>query len=183
MKGTERALIEKMLAHVLQRATTPEDVRATLRALSHAAEVFSSSEQRSVFQDALMREQDAGRMLATLEQAIKQPLAVVVVHELAKARALGVLPRLLERLRGVAADRGIVRFARVEAAVMPSREEHVALQASLEKRWNVPVELEIVVRPALLGGYRLRSLDWMLDASVLGRIRRMASALTERAAV
>lgn len=180
MKGADRTLIEGIVKTIEARSATPDAFRATIRALSDAVSVFSVSAYRAAVQDAFSSDAHRADGVKALQSAVKDPTAFGATYALADARKLALLDRLVERLQHVASQRGIVRAVLVEAATVPTKEEHVALQKMLEKRWGMPVELEVALRPSLIGGWRLRSHDWTLDSSVGGRIKRLASALKHR---
>lgn len=59
-----------------------------------------------------------------------------------------------------------------------STEQKTALHKQLEEQFSFPIIFECVLDPGLGGGFRVESPDgWVLDASVTGRLNRLAHAL------
>jgi len=69
----------------------------------------------------------------------------------------------------------------LEASVVSARplasEERTRLMRALEKRWGTRVELRERVESSLLGGIRVQTDAWHYDATVRGRLDRLARRL------
>lgn len=101
-----------------------------------------------------------------------------LVRLLARRKRLGVLPELLQQF--VALKREAERKVEVEltSAVALGAAQRSAIQAALEKRLGRSVELKEAVDASLIGGAVVRAGDLVIDASVKGRLVRLADALT-----
>lgn len=55
-----------------------------------------------------------------------------------------------------------------------------AIQKALEQKFEQRIELETAIDESLIGGALIRSADWVIDASVKGRLKQMAKALIEK---
>ncbi|MFO8155412.1 MAG: F0F1 ATP synthase subunit delta [Pseudomonadota bacterium] len=100
-----------------------------------------------------------------------------LVRLLAENRRLRLLPAiapLYEELRGEA--QGTVG-ARVTAAMPVSDAQQKAIATALKTRLGREVELECDVDEALIGGAVIRAGDLVIDGSVTGRLKQMASSL------
>jgi F-type H+-transporting ATPase subunit delta len=53
-----------------------------------------------------------------------------------------------------------------------------SLSRALSKKWDCNVALETIVDPALLGGVVIKAGDMVIDASIRGRMLKLAEALT-----
>ena len=63
--------------------------------------------------------------------------------------------------------------ARVESAVVTSREEQAGIKASLEKQYGAGLEITYGVNPALLGGLRIQVGSDLYDGSVQTRLQKL----------
>lgn len=99
-----------------------------------------------------------------------------VIHILRQMAVWGCLPALRSlaadflELYETSAERPI---AKIEFAAFPSEEDLRVLKEKLEKKYNGPVETAVFLNPELLAGFRLTVRDRMLDASLLGRVKRL----------
>lgn len=70
------------------------------------------------------------------------------------------------------------RLYLVKSHTTLSPEEHQRIGSYLEERFSEPASLYPIVDQTLKAGIRLESLDgWVLDASLVGRLTRLASSL------
>ncbi len=79
-------------------------------------------------------------------------------------------------LAALEAQDGIL-FASVTTPTGSLGDQRASLQASLEKAFGRPVQIEELADPALIGGLVLRIGDELFDASVRGGIEAMTLAL------
>jgi F-type H+-transporting ATPase subunit delta len=88
------------------------------------------------------------------------------------------LPRFLTRYQDMRQRLGKARTVIAESPQPLAAEDRKKLQTILEKKWGMDVSLEEQTVPSLIGGLRLRSGDWQFDASVRGRLERLAHHFT-----
>ena len=80
---------------------------------------------------------------------------------------IGEIKNIRNRKRGILA-------VSVECAFPPEKELEASIGEMIKKRTGVSgVELTCLARPELIGGYRMRIRDEVIDASVLGQLRKM----------
>lgn len=81
----------------------------------------------------------------------------------------GILARLLPQVRfsNPAPAPGVARV-RVAVALRPAEEE--ALRQALERYFQRPLQLEVVVDPNVLGGVQVRVGDTVIDGSLRGKL-------------
>lgn len=74
--------------------------------------------------------------------------------------------------------RGLGRLYLLSSHAQLSSKEEQRVQTFIEQRFSEPAHLYPVIDPHLAAGVRVESLDgWMLDATVAGRLTRLASSL------
>lgn len=69
------------------------------------------------------------------------------------------------------------RYATVTSAVRMKQQEQQKLEAILSKKLQQKIRVAYMVDPSILGGLRISLDDWVFDASVQGRLRRLRHAL------
>jgi F-type H+-transporting ATPase subunit delta len=98
--------------------------------------------------------------------------------QLAEQRRLGLLPEigaLYETYKREAESQLLVKVTSA-MALDAAQAEH--LKASLKRRFQREIELDIQVDPSLLGGVVIDTGSEVIDGSARGRLQRLASALT-----
>jgi F-type H+-transporting ATPase subunit delta len=88
--------------------------------------------------------------------------------------ALSEVARLFEVLR--TEQRG-VRQVHIRSAYAMDAAQQKAIAAALKARLNADVELTVEKDPALLGGIEIRADDLVIDATVRGRLQKLANEL------
>ena len=92
----------------------------------------------------------------------------------ARLAAIPEIARLFEERR--VADQG-VRHVLVRSAFEVEDAQRSALADALAKRLGAQVDLSFEIDTALLGGLEIRAGDFVIDHSVLGKIKQLAHAL------
>lgn len=92
-------------------------------------------------------------------------------------RRFGLLPQIAEEAGKVLDEKNGLLRAAVRSAVALTPAEASALRERLTRFSGKKVELEVGVDEGLLAGLRVRLGDWVLDASLRGRLRRMGESL------
>tara|TARA_R110000787_G_scaffold8220_4_gene27424 strand:+ start:66865 stop:67401 length:537 start_codon:yes stop_codon:yes gene_type:complete len=99
------------------------------------------------------------------------------VHTLAENRRLPLLPVISEQFHALKAN----LEKTVEVEVVAAREltdaQQSALAATLKKRLQREVSINVTINPTLLGGAIIRAGDTIIDGSVRGRLAKLAEAL------
>lgn len=91
-------------------------------------------------------------------------------------RVLAV-PQIAEQFESMRAEaEGTIEAELVSALEVPS-DQQAKLARSLSKRLGREVSLNVVQDPALIGGAVLRAGDMVIDASVKGRLQKLAANL------
>jgi F-type H+-transporting ATPase subunit delta len=98
-----------------------------------------------------------------------------VLAENERLSALSEISAMYESLRN---DAEKVVSAEVTSAYPMSEAQINDVTAVLEKKHGKKVKVSVVVDPALIGGVSIAIGDEVMDASVRGKLSRMASALT-----
>jgi len=107
-----------------------------------------------------------------------QPPVKNTLLMLIREGAMAELPRFLTRYQDMRQRLGKARTVIAESPQPLAAEDRKKLQTILEKKWGMDVSLEEQTVPSLIGGLRLRSGDWQFDASVRGRLERLAHHFT-----
>ena len=120
------------------------------------------------------------KRLAMLEAALKEKVSAPVGRTmliLLRDRALPELPKFIERFKAERKRLELARDVVVSSAVELTEDERKQLKAALEKKWGLYVSLTEKIDPTMMGGLRLRAGDWQYDATVRGRLLRLARRL------
>ncbi len=99
------------------------------------------------------------------------------VHVLATNKRLSLLPEIAAQFAELKAQKEKVVGVEVVSAFPLQTKEADALSAALSKKWQCNVSLQTSVDAALLGGVVIKAEDVVIDASVRGRIAKLADAL------
>ena len=106
------------------------------------------------------------------------PMASNLLDLLARNGRMAYLPEIgleFERLRAEAEN---VIEIRVDSAVALSEGQRQTIAAAMKKRLGKDVRLQCDIDASLLGGAIIRAGDLVIDGSLLGRLERLASAVT-----
>lgn len=99
------------------------------------------------------------------------------VHLLAENKRLSLLPEISVLFEELKAQQESTVQVVVETAFELSQEQKDALIKSLQTKLGRSVTMETVLDKSLLGGVVIRADDLVIDASVRGRIAKLAEAL------
>ena len=113
-----------------------------------------------------------GRFSASQESVIRFFLLVIKKNKVIHVDSIiGEIKNILKKRLGI-----ITVFA--EYAFLPDMEIESQISEAIKKRTGASrVELAGAVRTELIGGYRLRIGDEIIDASILGQLRKMETTL------
>jgi F-type H+-transporting ATPase subunit delta len=153
-------------------AAVESDAKALLAAIATSADL------RAALASPLIPAEEKAGVLATL--AAKMKLSTVSANFLGvvakNARAAELAGALKAFLLLAAKARGSAR-ADVAAAAPLSDEQVASLKASLEKAFNRPIEMDVTVKPDLLGGFVVKVGSKMFDASIRSKLDALKIAM------
>lgn len=99
------------------------------------------------------------------------------VRQLCGNRRIFALPAIREQFDQMVAELQKLGEVTVTSAFPMSDAETTKLAASLKRRFAQDVRVSVEVDPALMGGVVVRFGDLVIDASVRGRLNKLASTL------
>ncbi|NBT34364.1 MAG: F0F1 ATP synthase subunit delta [Betaproteobacteria bacterium] len=101
-----------------------------------------------------------------------------LVLTLALNQRLSVAPEVSSLFDGLRSEHeGVVR-AQIRSALPLNEKQTADVLALLTQKFKKPTQAEVVVDPSLIGGVCIVVGDEVIDASVSGKLTKMASALT-----
>ncbi len=106
------------------------------------------------------------------------PLMLNLVLLLIQRGRARLAPRVADAFERLERDRSGRVSGYVISALPLTEEQRVSLRQQLGKRTGRTVELEERVDPSILGGLIVRVGDELIDASVVGRLRRIEAELS-----
>lgn len=90
---------------------------------------------------------------------------------------LDKLDRMVEQIRKSYKRLTVYEYVRVTSAVELTKDERKRIEKALEKYTNSEVRLEITLDPAIIGGLIIQQNDWVLNASLQGRLEHLKRLL------
>lgn len=99
------------------------------------------------------------------------------VKQLCANRRVSALPAIRELFEQMVAELQKLGEVNVTSAFAMDEAATAKLAASLKRRFNQDVRVSVEVDPALMGGIVVRFGDLVIDASVRGRLDKLASTL------
>lgn len=151
--------------------------RAALELQSIDALIHDDADVRDFFAQAGGASDRMGKVSKVLSDRVL-PAVKNTLLLLTREAAIAELPRFIARYQDMRQRLGQARTVVAASAIPLATEDRKKLQSILEKKWGMNVSLEERTDPSLIGGLRLRSGDWQFDASVRGRLERLAQHLT-----
>ena len=146
-------------------------------ALSSMATVVAAPEMKALVGNPALPATKLTDLIASavpsLSKSQKDMLGVLAENE--RLSAVSEISAMYESLRNEAER---VLSAEVTSAYPMSDAQISDVTALLEKKHGKKVKVSVVVDPALIGGVSIAIGDEVMDASVRGKLSRMASALT-----
>ncbi|MBM5816094.1 MAG: F0F1 ATP synthase subunit delta [Cyanobacteria bacterium K_Offshore_surface_m2_239] len=116
-------------------------------------------------------------LLALFGQSLT-PTFLNLLKLLADRRRIGVLDAVLERMLELHRERNGIALAKITAATPLSEEQQAQLTEKVKAVAGTDkVEIDTAVDPSLIGGFVLRVGSKVIDASLLGQVRRLGLAL------
>lgn len=154
--------------------------KSCLEELLFLVTLTSCEEIKSITEDPRCSKEKLLAILQTLclKNSVKlSPITLALLELLIKMKRLVILPsitNLYEKMLARAENRKNII---VTTARKLTDNQIAALTEALAKKLKAEIILEPKVKPKLLGGLILQSGDFILDISVLGRVKRLAQVL------
>ncbi|MCK4176334.1 F0F1 ATP synthase subunit delta [Aciditerrimonas ferrireducens] len=175
--GALRRLLRGVAAAAFEEVEDAETLREVEDELFRFARIVEAhGELRRALRDHGVPARGRVALVRSLLAERAHPATVTVVGEAVRLRlrdAVGVLDWLAER----AAEARGWRIGRVTAAREVDADEQRALAAALEQLTGRPVELQVTLDPALLGGARVEIGDLLVDATTAHRLAEVGERL------
>lgn len=169
MGGYAAAVLE-----VLQDVAEIEQVEGELFAFARV--VAANPALRSALADHSLPLRARRGVVADLLSGRAHPASVRLIDATLRGRLRDVVGALEWLAEQAAAARGW-RVARVEAATELPDEDRMRLADVLSRRFGAPVEVQVTVNPALLGGAVVAIGDLLVDASASHRLEELSERL------
>ena len=99
------------------------------------------------------------------------------LHLLAEKKRLLLLPDVSILFESLLAKESGYLALTVTSAFEMSDAQQNEVQKKLEKQFNSPAKIEFKVDPAVIGGLFVRSDTWVMDATILGKLKRLKTVL------
>jgi F-type H+-transporting ATPase subunit delta len=141
-----------------------------------AAVVQAEKVQAALASPALTAEQQAALVQNVCGESVRGK-AANLVRVLADNKRLALLPEIARQFAELKANKERVIDVEVVSAFPLDAKTADTLSAALSKKWQCNVELQTTVDASLLGGAIIRAEDTVIDASVRGRMMKLADAL------
>lgn len=158
-------------------AKSQEKVAEWSDLLSGAAQIVANKDiQQLLTNPGLTESKKAELILDCLEQKVSEPVTNFFLV-LAENRRLRLLPEIATLFRTYRADLERTVEVQVSAPFELTDEQQKKLAQALSKKLEREVSLETSLDKSLIGGVVVRTGDMVIDASVRGRLTKLAEAL------
>jgi F-type H+-transporting ATPase subunit delta len=146
--------------------------------LNTAGAVVSDRKVRAALASpALTSEQQSELMLGVCGDALDAK-ASNLVRSLASNKRLSLLPEIAVQFQKLKAQQEKIVGVQIRSAFPMDEAVAARLSQALGKKWQCQVELQTEVDASLLGGVVIKAGDTVIDASVRGRMQKLAEALS-----
>ena len=158
----------------------PRAAQQTLEELSRfEAARASSSELEELFRNPAFDAETRIRVATEMSKRLGlSDLAVRIISVLIRNHRANDLGSIIEAWRASVNNALGVAVAKVRTAHPLAAEEQAQLQASLEKRFQRKIELQLSTDPSLLAGFIAQVESEVYDASVTGQLNKFKESLT-----
>jgi len=145
-------------------------------ALTRIAEVARHEVARDFIANPAVRPEQVAAIIAEGAGGLDE-MQSRFVHTLAENGRLGVMTEINDHFVKLRHQTEGVLDAIVTSAFEMSDAQQSEIAQTLETKYGQKVELQVEVDPELIGGVSIRIGDEVIDASVRGKLQKMASAL------
>ena len=138
----------------------------------------ASPELREAMGSPVLEPEVKKKVLLALFGQDLNPTFLNLLKLLADRRRIGVLDAVLERMLELYREQNGIALAMITAATPLSESQHEQLTDKVKAVAGTDkVEIATAVDPSLIGGFVLRVGSKVIDASLLGQVRRLGLAL------
>jgi F-type H+-transporting ATPase subunit delta len=151
-------------------------LKAWSEALSRLAAVVQSPDAARLLSDPKVSAADSARLVSEVSGGLNQGQQGFV-RVMAENGRLSVLPEVLLHFESLRNEYEKVCAAEVRSALPMTDAQLSDVVNLLSKKFGRPIKAHVVVDPSLIGGVSVAIGDEVIDASVSGKLSKMASAL------
>lgn len=144
--------------------------------LARLAAVVASPEAHRLMGDPAVKPSQAAALLAEVAGGLSESQKKLLLV-LAENGRLPVLPELAEQFEALRNEQEQVLAAEVTSAHPLSESQLTQIVATLSEKYGRPVKASVRVDADLIGGVSIAIGDEVIDASVSGKLSKMATAL------
>jgi F-type H+-transporting ATPase subunit delta len=177
MAGEITTIARPYAEAVFDRARESQQLDAWSEALSLLAALASDPEMaRQIGNPNVPREKLQDILLEVTGDALPAE-AQNLLRLLAANKRLSSLPEIARLFEVLRTEQRGVRHVHIRSAYAMDAAQQKKIAAALKTKLNAEVELTVEKDPALLGGIEIRADDLVIDASIRGRLQKLASEL------
>ncbi len=96
-----------------------------------------------------------------------------------EGRSKTMVPKVQAFLGKVTSRAKKEKIAKIESSVSLTTEEKEGLAKALFHHLGHEVELDCVVKPEIVAGFRIQVADWVVDATLTSKLEQMATVLNQ----
>lgn len=145
-------------------------------ALERIAQVASNDVAREVIANPAVQPEQIATIIAEGAGGLSD-VQVRFVHTLAENDRLSVMTEINDQFVKLRHNAEGVLDAIVTSAFEMTEAQQAEIAKTLEAKYGRQVDVQVEVDPELIGGVSIRIGDEVMDASVRGKLQKMASAL------
>lgn len=150
---------------------------AWLSALEKLAAVVQTPEAQQVIRNPRLGADKVAGLLADVAGGLSEPQARLLTV-MAENQRLTVLPEVLLHFRDLKNAAESVLAAEIQSAFPLSDADTTAVVKTLTEKFGRPVKATVTLNADLIGGISVVIGDQTIDASVRGKLQKLATALT-----
>ena len=177
----EIATIARPYAEALMKASAGGDAAALAAEVTALAQVAADPTMRQFADDPKARSAQVVDVLMSIAKtpagaspgsAAKNLVAIVIDNG-----RLAALPEIARQFQALLDAKSGTSQAIVESAFPIDASQLAEVKATMERRFLRNLDMQVVVRPELIGGIRVIVGDEVLDTSIRARLEQMKAAL------
>lgn len=146
------------------------------QALDRLAQVSQDPSAGSLVGNPLVSAEQLTQLLSDTAGGLS-PTQKTLVKTLAENNRTQVLPQIRDLFHGLRFAKEGVLSVEIQSAMALSDKQRTDIVNLLTQKFGKPVQAEVSLHPELIGGVSMVIGDEVIDASVSGKLSKMASAL------
>ena len=152
---------------------------AWLEFLKHCTAVVSDEGMKAALKNPSVNAATKSQIIADLTKSDSVSGSIAFLEALAYYGRLLALPEITTEYERLLAGRQQALDVTITSAFELSTDEIALLEKKLKTKYaNKTIRIETAVDQSLIGGFEIRSSDTVIDATVKGRLAKVAEALT-----